>query len=282
VTGEFTAREEPWRLLCDPPADGAWNMAVDEALLDTCARGIHACPPTLRLYGWSPAAVSLGRGQELLSRPSLAYLWQQGIDLVRRPSGGRAVLHDEERTYAVVGGLRRGPFPGGVLDTYEAVAGALVEALRSLGVDALSVIPDGDPRTSAGQPSCFAVPSVHEITVDGLKLVGSAQVRRRSAFLQHGSILLRADPERTRRALGADDDHSTDLSRIGWNGSDTVALDRALTRAFESRFGARLVPGELTPDERERATRLYSWKYLSTCWTSDGRVGARERRWGPL
>ena len=258
-------------------------MAVDEALLDTRAGRVDPGPPTLRLYGWAPAAVSLGRGQSPLPDRSIEYLRRERIDLVRRPSGGRAVLHDDERTYAIVGALRSAVFPGGVLDTYEAIAGALVEALRSLGVAARSVAPQSpSPRTPAEQASCFALPNVHEITVDGLKLVGSAQVRRRGAFLQHGSILLRADAQRTRRALGTRDDHSTDLCRVGRERPDPDRLDQALTRAFEERFGARLAPGDLTHEERELATRLYSWKYLSTAWTLDGHPGVRERHWGPL
>jgi lipoate-protein ligase A len=268
-----------WRLLVHAPADGAWNMAVDEALLESYTAAGAAAGPTLRLYGWRPAALSLGRFQRAEGSRDATFLRENGIDLVRRPTGGSAVLHEFERTYAVTAQLRSAPFPGSVLETYRRVAGALCAALRRLGVDAEPHAP-GEPGTRRSQDAaCFGTPSAHEISVGGRKLVGSAQLRRRGAFLQHGSILLRSDPERLARAIGLDRGPSsyTDLARELGEAPAADVVDGVLAEAFAESFSARLTPGRLTVRETRRATRLRGWKYLSAAWTLEGRDPAAPR-----
>jgi lipoate-protein ligase A len=265
-----------WRLLVDDVADGAWNMAVDETLLRACEEGGL---PTLRLYGWRPATLSLGSRQAAATSHDPDYLRREGIALVRRPTGGRAVLHEHERTYAVVG--RRGRwFPGGVLDTYRRIALALRQAFRSLGVPAEVAGADLREPRPGGDPLCFASPSAHEIVVDGRKLVGSAQLRGREAFLQHGSILLGTDARRLGRATGvaADGGRFVGLDEARGRATKTAELDRALVSAFASAFEAPLEPTRLDPSEELAATRLRSWKYLSSAWTLGGRWGEREIR----
>jgi lipoate-protein ligase A len=257
-------------------------MGVDEAILETYARAGASLPPTLRLYGWRPAALSLGRRQCAAESHDARYLREQGIDLLRRPSGGRAVLHDRERTYAVAGRLHREPFTGGVVQTYAQVAAALAAALARLGVAATAAAVDGAQRHAAGH-ACFASLSAHELGVHGRKLVGSAQVRRRGAFLQHGSIPLEGRHRRLERALGAAArmGGATDLAcELGYAPAPDL-LDRALIEAFESCFGARLERGELSDAEAQRAEQLRCWKYTSASWTLSGELGLRERRWGP-
>ena len=182
-------------------------MAVDEALLDCYLTAAGAsCPPTLRLYGWNPAALSLGKGQSAEAGHDPAYLAREGIHLVRRPTGGQAVLHEGERTYAVVGRLDRPPFDGGVLTTYASIADALRRAFETLGV---STGPAAKGVSPPSGPVCFNVASTHELLHDGRKVVGSAQMRRRCAFLQHGSIPYRADARRLAGAIGVSvDPHS--------------------------------------------------------------------------
>jgi len=269
-----TGARPPWRLLAHPPADGAWNMAVDEALLDAYAGDAAPVSPTLRLYAWRPAALSLGRFQAASGSHDPHYLRGEGLDLVRRPTGGTAVLHEFERTYAVVARLRAAPFSGRVLDTYRRVAEALCVALRSLGLGAVAHEPDRKRARPRREVACFAAPSAYEIAVGSRKLVGSAQLRRRGAFLQHGSILLRSDPGRLGRALGIGQPPGshTDLRRALGAEVDLATLDRALVGAFERAFSAALTPGRLGARERERATRLRSWKYLSAEWTLQGRL----------
>jgi lipoate-protein ligase A len=269
-----------WRLLRDAPDDGAWNMAVDEALLDSHLEGRPVWPVTLRLYGWTPATLSLGKGQAADRVCDLSWLRARGIDLVRRPTGGQAVLHDDERTYAVAGRVRRAPFAGGVLETYRSISRALVDGLASLGVPAKA---SAGPAPRPAGAACFALTSAHEIEAGGRKLVGSAQLRRRDAFLQHGSILLHADARLLARATATDVTTITltDLARLLGRRPRAEALDEAIVGAFESVFSVRLEEAALDGWERERATRLYTWKYLSSAWTIGGRAGARERHWGP-
>jgi len=261
-------------------------MAVDEAVLLGYTLESSSEPPTLRLYGWDPPALSLGRGQESSSSHDPVYLRAEAIDLVRRPTGGRAVLHEWERTYAVIGSLRHPPFDGGVHDVYRRIADALLVALRRVGLEpATAARPRGgvSPRDPGMGPACFEAPSVHEIVVGGRKLVGSAQLRRRGAFLQHGSILLDSSAERLAGSIGAPTSGRsfTSLRELLGRRQDQRELDRALTAAFAERFGTDLEPGELTDTEAQRAARLRCWKYDSAAWTLDGRPGERERRWGP-
>ena len=276
-----------WRLILHPAADGARNMAVDEAILQGYVHSHTSPVPTLRLYAWNPPALSLGRTQKARISADREFLVARGIDLVRRPTGGRAVLHEAERTYAVIGSLRRSPFNGGVHEVYRRIARVLREALRRLGVPAGAAPAEGSspsPRGGDGVgPACFDAPGVHEIVVGGRKVIGSAQLRRRGAFLQHGSILLDSDAARLGRAVGSSTPVAgfTDLGRLLGRPMDPGEIDRAITAACADCFGVRLEPGELTGEEADLAARLRCWKYDSAAWTLEGRSGDRERRRGP-
>lgn len=269
----------------DGARDGAANMAIDEALLERYAGSDPPAMPTLRLYSWSPPALSLGSRQPARGAHDPEYLRAEAIDLVRRPTGGRAVLHEHERTYAVVAALGKPPFPGGVVDTYARIARALVAALSRLGVVA-EAAPGKDGERDpgpAGFPVCFDRPGAHEIAVGGRKLVGSAQIRRHGAFLQHGSIPIRMDAARLSRAIGvrADASKFTDLETVLGRALEPGELDGALRVGFAETFHAAIVEETLTDAEAERAARLRCWKYDSAAWTLDGRRGERERKWGP-
>jgi lipoate-protein ligase A len=252
-------------------------MAVDEAILDSYLSG-HPSErrPTLRLYGFRPAALSLGKSQAARESYDAGYLRAAGIDLVRRPTGGRAVFHAHERTYAVIGSPADPAFGQGVLRTYQRISQALILALTTLGADVRAADGSLRPVRRAGEhaaTACFTVSSAHEITAGGRKLVGSAQLRRRHGMLQHGSIPWRIDPEELGRVLGCtvDGERFTDLRRELGRTPSTVELDRALCRAFCSTFQVELVPGELRPDETDRATRLRTFKHLSSAWVRHGR-----------
>ena len=273
----------PWRLLVHEPDDGAWNMAVDEAIFEAYVAATRPPAPTLRLYGWNPATVSLGRSQRAEGAHDPRVLAAEGIGLVRRPTGGVAVLHEFERTYSVVGALGTPPFSGGVIATYRAIAEALRRALARLGVAAHPVEPArGAPRDATA--ACFERIGAWELVVNGRKLVGSAQARRRGSFLQHGAIPWRSDPSRLARVLGAPIDASRfiDLETARGSAVDPAALDRACVSGFEEAFGVELRAGTLTASEELRSAELRCWKYDSMAWTCGGRLGAREVRWGPV
>ena len=264
-----------FRLIVEAGDEGAWNLAVDESIL-AGYENHESDSPTLRLYSWVPPALSLGRGQLAAVSHAPDVLAAEGIQLVRRPTGGTAVLHDRERTYSVAARLRVDPFPGGVTDTYRKIAGAVELALRSLGLDARAV--KGVRRSTrprAASPLCFAERSQEEITVGGRKLVGAAQLRRRGAFLQHGSILLRADPVRTARAVGSpwpSEDLSAGIEDLLGRSLSDSELDGALIAAFSQVFGAQMVSAPLTETERARALLLRASKYRNDAWTLGGTI----------
>jgi lipoate-protein ligase A len=174
-----------WNLLVEPEGrSGAENMARDEALLDEVLRTGAAF---LRLYRFDPPCWSIGRNEPAIDRP-----WRPGVEVARRPTGGRAVWHEHEVTYAVAAPLATF---GRLRDAYRAIHERLARALRPLGVDATLAADRPTVRLSDRPTACFAATVGGEVLVAGRKVIGSAQVRRRDAFLQHGSILLDGSPD---------------------------------------------------------------------------------------
>lgn len=245
-----------FRLVLMPPAAGAWNMAVDEAVLAAVGRG--EAPPTLRLYAWSPPCLSLGRHQPE-EEADAARLAARGWQMVRRPTGGRAILHTDELTYALIAPADHPLMRGGVLPSYRRIAAGLLEALRLLGIGARM---EGE-RPPEKQPAavCFETPSSYEITAGGRKLIGSAQARRDGAVLQHGSLPLWSDLGRIADALRFPDEAAREAARtavrqraitastaagreIGW----WEAAD-AFRRGFAAALGLRFVFGVLNAGE---------------------------------
>ncbi len=258
-----------WRLLLDPPAKGAWNMAVDEVLLDGVAAG--SAPPTLRFYEWAPACLSLGYFQPF-DVVDVVGCRTLGVDIVRRPTGGRAILHDRELTYSVALPLRLLGDDGGVLPSYHRLSQALERGLNRLGVPAVTAPESAAQPGPAHGPVCFDRPSAHEILLDGRKLVGSAQVRRATAILQHGSILIEPRIDRLLVCLrlpdgpaGRIEDGVAGLAEVG--DFEPARIAGVLADAFAEQFGASLAPGTLRPDERRAAEALAASKYQTVAWT---------------
>ncbi|MBI3082187.1 MAG: hypothetical protein HYY94_04640, partial [Gemmatimonadetes bacterium] len=165
------------------------NMAIDQALLDDVDR--RGDLAYLRLYRWNPPCLSFGRNEPALSRYDRAEIERLGVDVVRRPTGGRAVWHDDELTYAVAAPVAAF---GCLRDSYRVIHERLARALRALGADA-ALAPAGARPGALSAGACFAQPVGGEVLVHGRKVVGSAQVRQGGAFLQHGSILLGGSQE---------------------------------------------------------------------------------------
>jgi lipoate-protein ligase A len=242
-----------WRLIPYAEFDGATNMAVDEAILEAHVNGL--VPPTLRVYGFVPPCVTIGLSQKM-DEQVVSSIESQGIDVVRRPTGGRAVLHLNDFTYSFVGcdTTKDGGFLStSVTESYRQICEGLMAAFAELGI-----------RTEIGASGvayrhlqdCFMATAGSDLQHDGTKLIGSAQVRRRGGVLQHGSVPLNQDPALMPRLLGetvsAGKRH---LNLFDLTGRELTyaQLEEAFRLGFEKAFGVTLLRGELTARElRER------------------------------
>lgn len=251
-----------WLILIDPAASGAENMALDAALLEAAdADGLH----TLRLYAWSPGTLSFGRNEPARRRYDRAAIEARGLATVRRPTGGRAVWHDREVTYAVAAPCATF---GTLRDTYRAIHAMLADALRSLGAG-VALAADA-PAAAIGAGACFASTAGGEVVApDGRKLVGSAQVREGAAFLQHGSILLSSDQEVVSGVTvgGAAPPPATGLADLvdrdmaSWD-----AVGDAVARAAVRRWGARH-PGDALPASVRARAAVLRERFADPAWT---------------
>jgi lipoate-protein ligase A len=258
-----------WRLIRSAAADGATNMAIDEAILRAIAAG--TAPPTLRFYAWEPATVSLGRAQAAADVDRDA-VRESGFGLVRRPTGGKAILHVDELTYSVVAPQEEPRVSGSVVESYRRVSTGLVKGLENLGVvDARA--DRGVAGGPANGPVCFEVPSHYEITSGGRKLVGSAQMRSHGVVLQHGAVPLHGDIARICAVLSGRPDRERVRARAT---TLREALDREVTwdeavgammLGFSQALHLRLVPGELAAMEQGNVEELRLSKYATDAWT---------------
>jgi lipoate-protein ligase A len=265
----------PWRLIITPTADGPMNMAIDHAIMEAVAH--ERVPPTLRFFTWEPPCLSLGYMQPLsdIDRDRLA---ARGWDLVRRATGGRAILHADELTYSVAAKADHPIVAGSIVESYRRLSGALLCGLNMLGAQA-----NADKRAertgNSKGPVCFEVPSHYEITCNGKKLVGSAQVRKFGAVLQHGALPLTGDITRICDALVFRDDEQRETIRgrvaqraatlhevlgriVTWEDAA-----QAMRRGFEETFDLVFeVADTLTPEEAQRAEELRTLQYASDEW----------------
>ncbi|MBN2821810.1 MAG: lipoate--protein ligase family protein [Coriobacteriia bacterium] len=238
-----------WRLIIDGPVDGLRNMAIDRAVLHAHETG--EAPPTLRLYRWRVPTVTLGKFQKA-SDADLELCERLGIDVVRRPTGGRGVLHDDEVTYSVVAGVREG-LPRGVAASYRVLCGALVEAYHDLGVDAdLTARPRGERAAGA----CYLHATSADLSLGAAKLSGSAQVWHRDSCLQHGSFVRTRDISREARVFRLDEAGEEALAARTVTFADVLAVSpddetirKAVSGAFERVVGIEFQPGVLSEAE---------------------------------
>lgn len=247
-------------------------MAVDEAIMLAQARGEN--PPTIRLYGWRPPAVSIGYFQDFVKEIDLESCRRLGIDWVRRPTGGRAVLHENEVTYSVA--VPESVLRGSVLETYLVLSNGLVAALRSLGADAGVVSRGGVHKGSSA--ACFDAPSSYEVVCGGKKVIGSAQTRHNGIILQHGSIplrfdaaraaaVLKLDSERTRERIAANlSERAAGLEQVLGRPVGAAEVRAALIDGFARGLGLEMRPGALTGAEEADAARLEMDKYSNPGW----------------
>ena len=232
---------QSWRLIPLLQAPGEIQMALDLWLLEQHRQGLH--PPALRFYTWSPPAISLGYHQRRWPEFWQQLTWQGvPVELVRRPTGGRAVLHQGDLTYAVV----TSGFAGSRLQTYQQICQFLIQGWRSLGVE-LNYGETG--RGYIHNPSCFGTATGADLIIpSGAKLAGSAQLRRGGAILQHGSMPLLQNSQLFQRVFGTIPvPVELPLSQHGDTLIQTVT--DALIAGFKNSFGVALVEQPLSDAE---------------------------------
>ncbi len=235
-------------------------MARDVAMLEGVVDGV--VPPTLRLYGWSPPCLTLGRHQGV-EAADLRFCREHGVDVARRPTGGRALLHHLELTYSLVAPVGEGPIPHHLQEAYRRICEPLVGACQALGVDA--ELTPGEVNLQLPSPAstvpCFQAPAGGEVVVGGRKLIGSAMRSHRGAILQHGAILLDWDSKLQAGTMGLEDDRflrptiTTFAEQLGRIPS-RMTLEAAFIEAFSADFGVEFEKGHLTETEAARELAL--------------------------
>jgi len=254
------------RLVASGACSASYNMALDEALSESARKG--GSGPCLRTYGWDRPSVSLGYLQRS-GDIDLSYCKQAGVPVVRRPTGGRAILHGVELTYSFSASNSLKGFGSGVLDCYAALSHVFMFAFKSLGLSAMSgsrLKKAEGPRNA--NPLCFSSASYGEISVSGRKIIGSAQRRWPDGFLQQGSIPLELDRERMCRVFGG---VGSDLGLTALCELDSAIgleqLHDAVVEGFRQVFDVEVVTGRPDKKEEELARKLQQEKYLLDQWT---------------
>jgi lipoate-protein ligase A len=230
------------RVIEDGKHHAAWNMAVDEALAE------FSILPVLRLYGWEPPAVSIGFFQSLRDNVDLDQCKKRGVDIIRRQTGGGTVFHKDELTYS----FSTSEYPEDILESYRMICGAIIEGLAGLGVKA-----EFSP--------------LNDITINGKKVSGNAQTRKKGKLLQHGTLLLKTDVELMFSLLKIPGEKLKDKlikdakERVTELGVSFDQAKEAMKKGFKKKFDAELEPSELTPEEIEYSKEKEK-KYLSPSW----------------
>ena len=261
-----------WRLINSGFQTGAMNMALDEALLHSVAKGDSL--PVLRFYRWQPATVSIGYAQSVITDLDQDVCRQAGLDVVRRSTGGRAVLHDHEVTYSVIAPLNTDLFGHSVLDCYRVISEILQKTLVQLGLPAELV-----PGRSRGahlnvtKAVCFSAPSQYELVIDGRKVAGSAQKRFGQTFLQHGSIPIDMDLELLGKVLKVDAHNlAAPLHTVGWLNQWSAEpllvseVEKLLADVFSRHLRIEWLHSEPTSLERQEAMKISADKFAHPGW----------------
>jgi lipoate-protein ligase A len=251
-----------WRLIAYEEYDGATNMALDEAILAAHLKNL--VPPTLRFYGFKPPCISIGHSQ-IIGSEVLAKARLFGFDLVRRPTGGRAVLHANELTYSLIGstGIGSSGLSSSILEAYKQICLGLQLGMESLGLPlelGETKVPYKDLQ------DCFAATTGSDLHYQGKKMIGSAQLRRKQAVLQHGSILLNQDQKLLPKIFGHAESEvirHANLYEVLGKEISLEELTSCLSQGFAQAFDCQFVLGKFTEEEKTTARQLgeyYQWK----------------------
>lgn len=265
-------RLEKWRLIDSGQCDAAYNMAIDEAIAFSVRNNIS--PPTLRFYGWEKPSITLGAFQKI-DDIYIDYCLENNIPLVRRPTGGRGILHWNELTYSF-SARNNEEFSKGLLETYKKLSEPFENAFRKIGLDVTKKTRRESGKNLSHNPLCFASVSYGEISLNGSKIIGSAQKRWKDGFLQQGSIPYSIEYEKVSRIFKIKD------SSFEYPANKLYCLDELISNfdkekfkiilklAFEETFNIKLIESQTSPQEELLAQDLCLRKYRNPQWTMKG------------
>lgn len=269
-----------WRFIDSGKLSPEMNMAVDEAILTLHSQG--KTEPTVRFYTWEPATLSIGYFQKAKQEIDFEKVKEYGLGFVRRLTGGRAVLHDQELTYSVIVSEEYPEMPSQVTEAYRVISNGLLKGFQYLGLHAEMVSLASEEEkakyASVGSSACFDSPSWYELVVEGKKVAGSAQTRQKGTILQHGSILLDLDVDKLFDVLHFSSDRMKERMKASFL-DKAVAINQlqprmvtvdeakeAFLQGFKEGLQIDLVAGDLTTEERELAVKLAVEKYGAAEW----------------
>ncbi|ANB56990.1 biotin/lipoate A/B ligase family protein [Anoxybacillus sp. B7M1] len=272
--------KERWRFIDSGDCSPAFNMALDEALLEWHSEG--KIPPTVRFYGWNPPTLSVGYFQKVEKEIDMDAVRKSGLGFIRRPTGGRGVLHDKELTYSVIVSEAHPAMPETVTEAYRVISQGILEGFRLLGLDAYFAVPKTEEeKASLKNPRsavCFDAPSWYELVVEGRKVAGSAQTRQKGVILQHGSILLDLDEdllfslfkypnERVKARLQQNfKNKAVAINELTDRKVTISEAKKAFYQGFEKGLDIILEPYTLSEAEVEYVNELARKKYESDEW----------------
>ncbi|WRP05232.1 biotin/lipoate A/B protein ligase family protein [Rossellomorea aquimaris] len=273
-------KKETWRFIDSGNCSPSYNMALDEALLDWHSEG--KIPPTIRFYGWDPATLSIGYFQKVEKEINLDAVKEHGLGFVRRPTGGRGVLHEHELTYSVIVAEEHPEMPKTVTEAYRVISEGILKGFQGLGLEAYFAVPKtAEEREGLKNPRsavCFDAPSWYELVVEGRKVAGSAQTRQKGVILQHGSILLDLDEDKLFSLFNYPSDRVKERMQRAFKSkavamneisSETVTMDmakEAFKKGFEEGLNIHLEPYELSEEETQYVVDLAGTRYESDDW----------------
>ncbi|QED48608.1 lipoate--protein ligase family protein [Cytobacillus dafuensis] len=272
--------KEVWNFIDTGAGSPSFNMALDEALLDWNSQG--KIPPTIRFYGWNPATLSIGYFQKVDKEIDMEAVKANGLGFVRRPTGGRGVLHEHELTYSVIVSEEHPDMPKTVTEAYRVISEGILKGFHHLGMEAYFAVPKTDEeRDSLKNPRsavCFDAPSWYELVVEGRKVAGSAQTRQKGVILQHGSILLDIEEDKLfslfkypndrvkERMQKAFKNKAVAINEISKQRVTLEQAKEAFKKGFEEGLNIELKPYELTAEELEYVNKIAKERYEHDEW----------------
>ncbi|MDQ1001536.1 lipoate-protein ligase A [Neobacillus niacini] len=272
--------KEVWRFIDSGNCSPSFNMALDEALLDWHSEG--RIPPVIRFYGWEPATLSIGYFQKVEKEIDLEAVKAHGLGFVRRPTGGRGVLHEHELTYSVIVSEDHPEMPTSVTEAYRVISEGILKGFHQLGLEAYFAVPRTDEERSAlknpRSAVCFDAPSWYELVVEGRKVAGSAQTRQKGVILQHGSILLDIDEEKLFSLFKYPSERVKDRMKSAFK-SKAVAINEisprritleeakeAFYKGFAEGLNIELQSYQLTEEELAYVNKIAKERYENDEW----------------